>query len=99
MPAQSLSQPRKNPKDTAHGLALLKAWLDRLTLEQKQSFAKNIGTTLPYLKLILAGARPVRERLCINIERETVGDIRCEYLRPDVDWEFMRNTKTNKKND
>ncbi|AXK39634.1 transcriptional regulator [Crenobacter cavernae] len=30
---------------------------------------------------------------CIDIEKATKGAVRCEELRPDVDWAFLRSTR------
>lgn len=34
---------------------------------------------------------------CPSIERVTLGAVRCEDLRPDVDWEYLRGTKPEQK--
>ena len=33
---------------------------------------------------------------CPDIERATAGQVRCEDLRPDVDWSVLRNSDCNK---
>lgn len=38
------------------------------------------------------GARQVPADRCIEIERATGGVVRCEDLRPDVDWAYLRAT-------
>jgi DNA-binding transcriptional regulator YdaS (Cro superfamily) len=38
------------------------------------------------------GTRPVPAHVCPEIEKATSGLVRCEDLRPDVDWGFLRNT-------
>ncbi|MDP8051037.1 helix-turn-helix domain-containing protein [Pasteurella atlantica] len=30
---------------------------------------------------------------CIEIEKLTKGQVRCEELRPDIDWSVLRNSK------
>lgn len=37
-------------------------------------------------------ARGVPVDRCIDIERATNGTVRCEDLRPDVDWAYLRGT-------
>lgn len=37
--------------------------------------------------------RAVPPELCIEIEKLTKGKFRCERLRSDVDWAFIRGTK------
>lgn len=29
---------------------------------------------------------------CIELEKLTDGRVRCEYLRPDIDWTYLRGT-------
>lgn len=43
--------------------------------------------------------RKVPADYCPSIERITDGAVRCEELRPDVDWAYLRNSKVNPKSD
>lgn len=36
--------------------------------------------------------RPVPAERCPSIEKATRGCVRCEELRPDVDWSYLRST-------
>lgn len=38
------------------------------------------------------GLRKLPADLCIQIEKTTSGAVRCEDLRPDVDWAYLRGT-------
>lgn len=38
------------------------------------------------------GARSIPPERCIAIEKVTGGEVRCEHLRPDVDWAYLRGT-------
>ena len=38
------------------------------------------------------GLRKLPAELCIHIEKATQGAVRCEDLRPDVDWAYLRGT-------
>ena len=40
------------------------------------------------------GKREIPAERCPAIERATNGAVRCEDLRPDVDWAYLRNTPT-----
>jgi DNA-binding transcriptional regulator YdaS (Cro superfamily) len=62
------------------------------TLEAKEDFAKRCETTLGQLKQVAGGHRRCGESLAVNIERESGGAIRCETMRPDVDWGYLRGT-------
>lgn len=35
---------------------------------------------------------PIKAEYCPTIERLTHGQVRCEELRPDVDWAYLRAT-------
>lgn len=55
-------------------------------------FAARCKTTAAHLRQVANGYRRAGEYLCINIERESGGEVRCESLRPDVDWGYLRGT-------
>jgi DNA-binding transcriptional regulator YdaS (Cro superfamily) len=70
----------------------LKAYLETLSVVERNIFAKKCGTTPGHLRNVSYGYRPCGESLAIAIERESERKVRCESLRPDVDWQFLRNT-------
>jgi len=41
--------------------------------------------------------RRVPAEVCPAIERATSGQVRCEDLRPDVDWAYLRGTASSEK--
>lgn len=65
---------------------------DLKTNESRTDFASRCGTTLGQLYQVAYSARRAGESLAINIERESGGAVRCEDLRPDVDWSYLRGT-------
>jgi DNA-binding transcriptional regulator YdaS (Cro superfamily) len=75
----------------------LKAFIKNFTPEQLEDFAKRCGTSAGYLKQVAFYGRKAGETLAINIDRETSGQVRCEDLRPDVDWAYLRNSKPKKR--
>ena len=40
------------------------------------------------------GYKRAGESLCINIERESGGLVKCETLRDDVDWAYLRGSNS-----
>ena len=54
--------------------------------------AKAIGISGSYMSQIKTGARPIPAEYCPRIERATSGVVRCEDMRPDVDWAYLRAT-------
>lgn len=67
--------------------------LSEVSRSAVDDFARRCGTTAGQLKQVAGGYRRAGESLAINIERESGGAVRCEDLRPDVDWEYLRTTK------
>jgi len=68
----------------------LQAYLNTLTPDNQVAFAQRCGTSRGYLRKAISINQQLGESICINIERESGGVIRCESLRPDVDWLFIR---------
>ena len=67
-----------------------------LTKSARATLAERCKTSVGFLVQVAYGHRRAGESLCINIERETNGAVRCEDLRPDVDWAFLRGTSKSK---
>lgn len=55
-------------------------------------FADACGTSEGYLRKAISIHQQIGSDLCIKIERESGGAVKCEELRPDVDWAYLRNT-------
>lgn len=70
----------------------LKLYLEGLSSEERETFAIACDSTVGHIKNVSYGYRTCAEKLAIAIERESGGKVRCEILRPDVDWQFLRNT-------
>lgn len=70
----------------------LKAYLETLSMIERDDFAKRCGSTAGHLRNVSYGYRTCAESLAISIERESGRKVRCESLRSDVDWQFLRNT-------
>jgi DNA-binding transcriptional regulator YdaS (Cro superfamily) len=61
--------------------------------EHKQvDLARQLGVTQGAVHQWAVGlSRPSAER-SIEIEKATAGAVRCEQLRPDIDWAYLRGT-------
>lgn len=70
----------------------LKTYLFGLPMDRRVKFAERCGTTYAHLRNVSYGQKPCGESLAINVERESGGAVRCEGLRPDVDWAYLRGT-------
>jgi hypothetical protein len=71
-------------------MELRKLWLS-MSHEQRQALAMRCETTFGHLRNVVYG-KDCGEKLAIAIDRETGGVVRCEELRPDVDWAYLRGT-------
>lgn len=57
------------------------------------ALASAIARSPQFVSQLLKGERPVPAELCPVIERAT--GVRCEELRPDVEWGVLRGTASN----
>ncbi len=73
----------------------LKTYLFSMPVADRVKWAARCGTTYPHLRNVAYGQKPCSPVLAINVERESGGAVRCEDLRPDVDWGYLRNSRTN----
>jgi len=68
-------------------------FLNSLPKDEQINFAERCDTSVGYLRKAVSAKQQIGGILCINIERESKGAVRCEDLRPDADWAFIRNTQ------
>ena len=59
--------------------------------------AEAIGVSTVVISQWKTGARRVPAEYCPLVERATNGAVRCEEMRPDVDWAYLRGTGFPKK--
>ena len=52
--------------------------------------ARDIGVSSALISQWANGVRRVPAERCPQIERATAGAVRCEDLRPDIDWAILR---------
>ena len=70
----------------------LRKFLKNLSPDEQIIFAKKCGTTIKYLRKRLCDkSSRLGEKICIEIEDKTNGQVTCEELRPDVNWSVLRN--------
>ena len=56
------------------------------------ALAHQVGVSIAVVSQWVSGYRSVPATRCIPIEKATSGAVRCEDLRPDVDWAYLRGT-------
>jgi len=52
--------------------------------------ARQLGVKAPTVSQWVSGKRPIPAERCPQIEEVTGGIVRCEVLRPDVNWAVLR---------
>ncbi|KQO23478.1 YdaS family helix-turn-helix protein [Acidovorax sp. Leaf78] len=67
-------------------------YLNSLPVAEQATFAQRCGTTVGYLRKAVSVGQRLKAEVCINIERESAGRVMCEFLRPEVDWRYLRET-------
>lgn len=66
---------------------------DYIKTTTQSAFAQLIGVSQGMVYQWINGIRPISAERCPAIEKATNGKVRCEELRPDVDWAYLRGTK------
>jgi DNA-binding transcriptional regulator YdaS (Cro superfamily) len=68
----------------------LRAYLNSLSSDDQDRFARACGTSIGYLRKAISAKTEFRAALCICIERESGGAVRCDHLIPAADWAHLR---------
>lgn len=66
-----------------------------LQTRKQIELARVLGVTQGAVHQWASGVTKVAVARCIQIEKATQGEVRCEDLRPDVDWAYLRGTAAN----
>lgn len=72
----------------------LKAYLSKMTVEERKAFAKACLTTLGNLQQIIYVNKKCGAALAIRIDKESEGKVPCDELCPDVDFDYVRSQAT-----
>ncbi|KVV22335.1 hypothetical protein WK80_22360 [Burkholderia multivorans] len=68
------------------------AYFKAMSMSERKTFADSVGTSVAYLWQIIYKQRRCSESLAIEICKASNGAVRFEALRPDVDWEYVKNS-------
>lgn len=71
----------------------LNTYLERTGRGAARTLARRLGVSPVLVSQWRTGRRPVPAGRCPAIEMATGGRVRCEVLRPDVDWAFLRGDR------
>jgi DNA-binding transcriptional regulator YdaS (Cro superfamily) len=66
-------------------------YLNALSREERAAYASACETTEGYLRKAVSRHQKFKAELCILLERESAGEVRCEDLLPDADWAYIRS--------
>ena len=67
-------------------------YLRGLSQPEREDFAERCGTSVGYLRKAVSAKQQLGIDLCLSLDRESGGVLRCERLFPDLDWEYLRKT-------
>lgn len=70
----------------------LRTYLNSLRPVEQADFCARCNTSVGYLRKAISVGHKLGDSLVVAIERESGGVVRCEDLRPDVDWAYLRNS-------
>jgi DNA-binding transcriptional regulator YdaS (Cro superfamily) len=70
----------------------LLTYINSLSKDARMRFVSTCGTSEGYLRKAVCVGQKISSDLCIKIERESDRVVRCEDLRPDIDWAYLRST-------
>lgn len=76
------------------GMDKLLTYLNSLPKADRHGYVTRCTTSEGYLRKAISKGQRLGESLCINLERESARAVRCEELRPDVDWAYLRQPAT-----
>jgi len=68
----------------------LLTYLNSLPKAERLGYVTRCETSEGYLRKAISKRQRLGESLCINLDRESGGAVRCEDMRPDVDWAYLR---------
>jgi DNA-binding transcriptional regulator YdaS (Cro superfamily) len=66
-------------------------YLNSLSREERAAYASACETTEGYLRKAASRHQKFNAELCISLERESGGVVRCEDLLPEADWTYIRS--------
>ena len=57
---------------------------------EREQFAARCHTSVGYLRKAVSTKQQLGVELCLHLDRESGGVLRCERLFPGLDWEYLR---------
>ncbi|WP_440105385.1 hypothetical protein [Acidovorax sp. BL-A-41-H1] len=71
-------------------------YLRGLSPPEREAFAERCHTSVGYLRKAVSTRQQLGVELCIHLDRESGGVLRCERLFPGLDWDYLRKAAQRK---
>lgn len=71
----------------------LRDYINRLSTDEQNEFAARAGTTIGFLRKAISVKQKLGEGICIRLVKASEGSLTPEDLRPDVDWDVVRDSR------
>ena len=68
----------------------LRAFLNSISVQEQESFARKCGTSRMYLRKVVSNGKGLNHLTSIRLEVESSGAICAESVCPDFDWHLLR---------
>ena len=68
----------------------LREFLNSIPSDDQVLFAQSCGTTIGYLRNAISSKKTFGASLCIAIDENSNGLVRCEDLDPNANWSYLR---------
>lgn len=76
-------------------LIKLKQYLKKMPNSSQEYFAKKCKVSLGYLKKAISIRQKLSAETAIAIEIASNGEVKCEDLRPDINWQSIKSKRVN----
>lgn len=71
-------------------------YLRSLSPPEREAFAERCHTSVGYLRKAVSTKQQLGVELCIHLDRESGGALKCERLCPGLDWDYLRKSAQRK---
>ena len=67
-------------------------YLQTMSIPERERLCERCGTTYGYVRKACYAGQQLGAAICVELEKQTQGDLRLEKMFPDVDWKYVRKT-------
>jgi DNA-binding transcriptional regulator YdaS (Cro superfamily) len=71
----------------------LRDYINSLSTADQKQFADAAGTSIGFLRKAISVNQKLGEGICIRLVAASGGRLKPEDLRPDVDWQVIRDSE------